>query len=56
MSLPPVMHAGPNTGSEFGWRYECIKLFDHHKHKKILQTDSTLLFCFMFSLGKYALL
>ena len=47
---------GPVTGFEFGWQYECIKPLEHHKHKKILQTDRSFVFCFMFSVDKYALL
>lgn len=27
-------YTGPNTGFEFGWHCECIKLLEHHKHQK----------------------
>ena len=47
---------GPNTGIKVGQRYECIKSLEHHKRQKILQTDRSSVFCFMFSLDKYSLL
>ena len=46
----------PNTGFEFWQQYECIKFLEHHKRQKILQTDRSVVFCFTFSLDKYALL
>ena len=41
---------GPNIGFEFGWQYECMKFLEHHKHQRILQTNMSFVFCFMFSL------
>ena len=46
--------SGPNTGFEFGWRYERIKLLEHHKRLNILKADGSSVFCFMFSLDKHA--
>lgn len=43
---------GPNTGFEFGRRYECIKSMEYHKRQKILLTDTFFPFCFMLSLDK----
>ena len=48
--------SGPNRGFEFVQRYECIKLLEYQKREEILQKDKSFLFCFMFSLDKYALL
>ena len=48
-------HAGPNTGFEFGRRYEYLKLLSIMNVKKCCKKIG-LLCCFMFSLGKYALL
>ena len=39
---------GPNTGFEFGRRYEFIKLLKHHIRQKLLQTDRLFVLCFMF--------
>ena len=35
---------GPNTGFEFGWRYESVKSLKDHKCQKILQADSYFVF------------
>ena len=48
--------SGSNTGFEFGRRYKCIRSLEHHKCQKILQTDRSFVFCFMFILDKCALL
>ena len=48
------MVAGPNTGFEFGGRYECIKLLEHNKRQKIV--DKSFVFCFIVSLDKHAFL
>ena len=56
MIIQLQLNAKPTTGFEFMWRYECIKSLEHHKCQKILQTDRSFMFCFMFSLEKYALL
>ena len=45
--------SGPNTGFEFGWRYERIKLLEHHKRLNILKADGSSVFCFMLSLDKH---
>ena len=45
-----VCMAGPNTG------FECVRSWEHHKPQKVLQTDRSFVFCFMFNLDKYALL
>ena len=50
------MKTGHNTGFEFGRQYEHVKLLKHHKHQKLLQTDSSFVFCFMFNLDKDAFL
>ena len=56
MSSTSTSKSRPSTGCEFGWRYECIKSLEHHKRQKILQTNRSFVFCFMFSLDKCALL
>ena len=48
--------SGSNKGFEFRQQYEYIKLLEHHKCQKILQTDRSFVFCFMFTLDKYVLL
>ena len=50
------MYIWPNTGFEFGRQHECITLLKDHKCQKILQTDRSFVFCFMFSLENYAFL
>ena len=49
-------YAGPNAGFECGQQYGCIKSLEYHKRQKILQTDRSFMFCFMFCLDKYAFL
>ena len=39
---------------EFRRPCEYIKLLEHQKLQKILQTDRSFTFCFMFSIDKYA--
>ena len=59
-SLVKCWHPSPqpelNTGFELGQQYECIKLLGHQRCQKTLQTDGFFVFCFLFSLDKYAVL
>ena len=56
LRLHNYIHTGPNTRFEFGQQYECIKLLPGASQtSKILQTDRSLLFCFISSVDGYTL-